>query len=71
MGEPSAEEASLKATIIAHADWKCALLDHTKLGRVTDHFFAKPGEIDLLITDAQGAEFCKSGSMKGMKVGVG
>ena len=71
VGEPSAEEASLKATIIAHADWKCALLDHTKLGRMTDHFFAKPGEIDLLITDAQGAEFCKSNAMKGMKVSVG
>jgi hypothetical protein len=33
---------------------------------MTDHFFAPPGEIDLLITDAQGAEFCKSNAMKGM-----
>lgn len=71
VGEPSAEEASLKATIIAHADWKCALLDYTKLGRMTDHFFAKPGEIDLLITDAQGAEFCESSIMKEMKVSLG
>jgi DeoR/GlpR family transcriptional regulator of sugar metabolism len=67
VGEPSAEEARLKATIIAHADWKCALLDHTKLGRITDHFFAKPSEIDMLITDSQGADFCKSAAMKGMK----
>lgn len=71
VGEPSAEEARLKATIIAHANWKCALLDHTKLGRVTDHFFAKPSEIDLLITDELGADFCKSAAMKGMEVSVG
>jgi DeoR/GlpR family transcriptional regulator of sugar metabolism len=70
IGEPSAEEARLKATIIAHADWKCAMLDHTKLGRTTDHFFAKPSEIDLFITDSKGADFCKSGAMKGMKVEI-
>ena len=70
IGEPSAEEARLKATIIAHADWKCAMLDHTKLGRMTDHFFAKPSEIDLFITDSKGADFCKSGAMKGMKVEI-
>ena len=71
IGEPSAEEARLKATIIAHADWKCAIMDHTKLGRMTDHFFAKPSEIDLFITDPKGADFCKSAAMKGMKVEVG
>ena len=70
IGEPSAEEARLKATIIAHANWKCAILDHTKLGRTTDHFFAKPSEIDLFITDSKGADFCKSGAMKGMKVEI-
>ncbi len=70
IGEPSAEEARLKATIIAHADWKCAIMDHTKLGRMTDHFFAKPSEIDLLITDAKGADFCKSSAMRKMKVEV-
>lgn len=70
IGEPSAEEARLKATIIAHADWKCAIMDHTKLGRVTDHFFAKPSDIDLFITDSEGADFCKSGAMKGMKVEI-
>lgn len=71
IGEPSAEEARLKATIIAHADWKCAIMDYTKLGRMTDHFFAKPSEIDLFITDPKGADFCKSAAMKGMKVEVG
>ena len=71
IGEPSAEEARLKATIIAHADWKCAIMDHTKLGRMTDHFFAKPSEIDLFITDPKGGDFCKSAAMKGMKVEVG
>ena len=71
IGEPSAEEARLKATIIAHADWKCAIMDHTKLGRMTDHFFAKPSEIDLFITDPKGADFCKSAAMKGMKIEVG
>lgn len=70
VGEPSSEEARLKATIIAHADWKCALLDHTKLGRATDHFFAKPKEIDLFITDSQGADFCKSAAMRGIRVEI-
>ena len=46
-------------------------MDHTKLGRMTDHFFAKPSEIDLFITDPKGADFCKSAAMKGMKVEVG
>lgn len=70
VGEPSSEEARLKATIMAHADWKCALLDHTKLGRATDHFFAKPKEIDLFITDPQGADFCKSAAMRGIRVEI-
>lgn len=70
IGEPSAEEARLKATIIAHADWKCALMDHTKLGRMTDHYFAKPSEIDLFITDSKGADFCNSTAMKGMNIEV-
>lgn len=70
IGEPSAEEARLKATIIAHADWKCAIMDHTKLSRMTDHFFVKPSEIDLFITDSKGADFCKSGAMKGVKVEI-
>lgn len=70
VGEPSTEEARLKATIIAHADWKCLIMDHTKLGRMTDHFFAKPSDIDLFITDSMGADFCKSSAMQGMKVEI-
>jgi DeoR/GlpR family transcriptional regulator of sugar metabolism len=67
VGEPSAEEASLKATIIAHADWKCALLDHTKLGRMTDHFFVKPEELDLLITDELQEDFRKKLDFAGVE----
>lgn len=70
IGEPSGEEARLKASIIAHADWKCAMMDHTKLGRMTDHFFAKPSEIDLFITDPKGSDFVNSGAMKGIRVEV-
>jgi DeoR/GlpR family transcriptional regulator of sugar metabolism len=51
IGEPNPEESRLKATVMSHAKWRCALLDHTKLGKATDHFFVKPGELDLLITD--------------------
>ncbi len=57
IGEPNPDEARLKATIMSHAKWKCAMLDHTKLGCPTDHFFVKPSEIDLLVTDSAGAEF--------------
>lgn len=70
IGEPSGEEARLKATIIAHADWKCAIMDHTKLGSMTDHFFARPEDIDLFITDSKGAGYCKTAAMKGMKVEI-
>jgi len=71
IGEPNAEEARLKATIIAHADWKCAMLDHTKLGRMTDHFFVKPEEIDLLVTDAGGAGYCRKLALKGISCEAG
>ncbi len=54
VGEPNPEEARFKATSMTQAGWKCALLDHTKLGRKTDHYFVKPAEIDLLITDKSG-----------------
>jgi len=57
IGEPNPDQARLKATIMAHANWKCAMLDHTKLGRATDHYFVKPGEIDLLVTDSAGGKF--------------
>ncbi len=54
IGEPSPEEARLKATIIAHSNWNCAMMDHTKLERKTDNYFAKPEKINVLITDNQG-----------------
>ncbi len=57
IGEPNPEEARLKATIVAHARWKCALIDHTKLGKLTDHLFIGPDELDVLLTDAAGAKF--------------
>jgi|LakMenEpi03Aug12_release.lakeMendotaPanAssembly.Ray.scaffolds.fasta_scaffold83504_2 DeoR/GlpR family transcriptional regulator of sugar metabolism len=66
IGEPNPEEARLKATIIAHARWKCAMLDHTKLGGKTDHYFVRPDQIDLLVTDAGGADYCKKGNLKGI-----
>jgi DeoR/GlpR family transcriptional regulator of sugar metabolism len=71
IGEPNPEEARLKATIIAHADWKCAMLDHTKLGRRTDHYFVRPDQIDLLITDSGGAGYCGKGNLKGVRCEVG
>lgn len=71
IGEPNPEEARLKATIIAHAGWKCAMLDHTKLGRKTDHYFVKPDQIDLLVTDPGGADFCGKGKLKGIACEVG
>lgn len=57
IGEPNPEEARLKATIHANSKWKCAILDHTKLGRSTDHYFIKPSQIDLLLTDRGGADY--------------
>jgi DeoR/GlpR family transcriptional regulator of sugar metabolism len=57
IGEPNPEESRLKATVMSHAKWRCALLDHTKLGKATDHFFVKPGELDLLITDELSKDF--------------
>jgi len=71
IGEPNPEEARLKATIIAHAGWKCAMLDHTKLGRKTDHYFVRPDQIDLLVTDSKGADFCGKGKLKGVRCEVG
>lgn len=57
IGEPNPEESRLKATIMDHAEWKCAMLDHTKLGRPTDHYFVKPAEIDLILSDREGANY--------------
>lgn len=67
LGEPNPEESRLKATVMSHAKWRCALLDHTKLGKVTDHFFVKPEELDLLITDGLQEEFRKKLDSAGVK----
>ncbi|MDP4625915.1 MAG: DeoR/GlpR family DNA-binding transcription regulator [Akkermansiaceae bacterium] len=66
IGEPNPEEARTKSLIISLAAWKCAMIDQTKLGRVTDNYFAKPADIDVLITDKEGAAFCKTPAMKKM-----
>ncbi len=70
IGEPNPDEARLKATIMAHAKWKCAMLDHTKLDRETEHYFVKPSDIDLLVTDAAGAAFFNAGGQSGQAVEV-
>ena len=66
IGEPNPEEARTKSLIVSLATWKCAMLDHTKLGRLTDNYFVTPEDIDLLITDKEGAAFCKTPAMKKM-----
>ncbi len=59
VGDPNAEQARLKALMLAQAGWNCALLDHTKLGAATDHFFAGPDGIDLVVIDRGGALWAK------------
>ena len=71
VGEPNPEEARLKATVIAHAGWTCAMMDHTKLGRKTDHYFVKPSEIDLLVTDSRGAAYARNPALKGLAIEAG
>ncbi len=67
LGEPNPEESRLKATVMNHAKWRCALLDHTKLGKATDHFFVKPHELDMLITDELREDFRKKIEIAGVK----
>lgn len=64
MGEPNPEEARTKSLIMSLATWKCAMIDHTKLGRVTDNYFVAPSDIDVFITDKEGATYCKTPTMK-------
>lgn len=66
IGEPNPEESRLKATVINHAKWCCALMDHTKLGKSSDNYFVKPEQLDLLVTDRASEEF----SAKQEKAGV-
>jgi DeoR/GlpR family transcriptional regulator of sugar metabolism len=71
IGELNPEESRLKATVMSHARWRCALMDHTKIGKLSDHFFVKPEELDLLITDSLGEDFRKTGALKGVRFEIG
>ncbi len=51
VGEPNPEEARLKAGAIAQANWCCAMLDKTKFGRKSEYYFAKPSEIDQVVSE--------------------
>lgn len=64
IGEPNPAEARIKSLIISLAEWKCAMIDHTKLGRVSDNYCVAPSDIDVLITDKEGATFCKTPAMQ-------
>lgn len=66
IGEPNPEESRLKATVINHAKWCCALMDHTKIGKASDHFFVKPEQLDLLITDDLKKEFRRKIELSGV-----
>lgn len=57
ISEPNPEQARLKSLMLRHANWSCALLDHTKLGLRSDYFFAKPHEFDALVTDGESKAF--------------
>jgi len=59
VGDPNPDQARLKALMLAQAAWSCALLDSTKLGAPTDHFFAAPEDFEVLVTDAGGRTFVK------------
>jgi DeoR/GlpR family transcriptional regulator of sugar metabolism len=55
VGEPNPDQARLKSLMLAQAAWSCAMLDHTKFGAKTDHFFAPIDSFHVLVTDAAGA----------------
>ncbi|BCU78735.1 DeoR/GlpR family DNA-binding transcription regulator [Luteolibacter sp. LG18] len=59
LSEPNSEQARLKRVMLDHSAWKCALIDHTKMGVQTDFFFAQPQEVDLVITDNESREYAK------------
>ena len=66
IGEPNPEESRLKATVINHAKWCCALMDHTKIGKASDHFFVKLEELDLFVTDSMDKQFRKKLDIAGV-----
>jgi len=51
ISEPNPEQARLKRLMVDHAEWNCALLDHSKFGIRSDFFFATPDRIDAVVTD--------------------
>lgn len=59
IGEPNPDQAALKRMMLEHANWSCALMDSTKLGAPTDHFFAKPDELGAMVCDKGGKVFAK------------
>lgn len=68
IGEPNPEESRLKAMVISHARWCCALIDHTKFGKTPDHFFVKPEQLDLVVTDQPNEEFSVKLKRSGVKL---
>lgn len=57
VGESDPEQARLKQMMVEHAEWSCALMDHTKLGARTDHFFAQCADFHVLVTDKGGRSY--------------
>jgi len=57
VGEPNPDQARLKRMMIEHAAWSCALIDQTKLGAHTDHFFARCEDLNVLVTDKGGKNY--------------
>lgn len=60
VSEPNPEQARLKRMMLQHAEWSCALLDHTKLGVQTDFYFAAAEELDVVVTDRGAKIYSKS-----------
>lgn len=60
VGEPNPDQARLKRMMLEHAQWSCALLDSSKLGASSDHYFAKPDEFQALVTDNGGDHFAET-----------
>lgn len=60
ISEPNPDQARLKRMMIEQAEWNCALIDHSKFGVKADHFFALPGDLDLVITDFESKAYAKS-----------
>jgi DeoR/GlpR family transcriptional regulator of sugar metabolism len=69
LSEINPGQAHLKERIIPVADKVCVLADHTKLNRKSAFFFARPSQIDFLITDSQAdPDFLQRMEKKGVTV---